>query len=98
MTALAEPVTINNYYSGANAPQQANQPANSNQSNTADIQRPGTYYSDNPHGGLDTTYTTGDKTPYMIDNSSNQQQIQPYVYVNPQPAPPGPPGPMPHGR
>lgn len=45
---------------------------------------PGTYQTKNSDGSVNTIYTTGDKQPYMVDNTCNQQQpiIQPYVYPN----------------
>lgn len=89
------PIVINNNNSNASAP-----PANSGCNNSApsghnpnDL-RPGTYYKADPNGGTDTVYTTGDKTPYMIDNNNcnnNQPIVQPYIYGT-QPVPPRPRG------
>lgn len=94
--ADSPPIIINN-----NAPTAA-QPQNNAQNNSSgcsgqtsvdpNAQRPGTYYRSNPNGGMDTQYTTGDKTPYSADincNNNNNMVAQPYVYV-PSPPAPGP--------
>jgi hypothetical protein len=84
------PVIINN--NNNNNPPTQNNNCNGNQSaapQTSDAQRPGTYYRSNPSGGTDTIYTTGDKTPYIVDNNNNcnnQPIIQPYINgIPPQP-------------
>ncbi len=42
----------------------------------------GVYYGTNPTGGIDTTITTGEKQPYIVDNNCNNNNavIQPFVY------------------
>ncbi len=86
------PVVINNNNTN-NQPPQSGSNCNNNQASKKKEVRPGTYYQSNPQGGMDTVYTTGDKTPYVVDNNNcNQPMVQPYVY-GVQPGPPGPPGP-----
>lgn len=81
--AYAEsPVNIinNNYPAPPNQPAPS-QNCHNNQANADTGQRPGTYYQSNPNGGNDTVYTTGDKTPYIVDsNCNNQPLVQPYIY------------------
>lgn len=85
------PVIINNNNNN-NPPPQSGSNCNNNQASNKKEVRPGTYYQSNPQGGMDTVYTTGDKTPYVVDNNNcNQPLVQPYVY-GVQPGPPGPRG------
>lgn len=80
-TCYADQVVINNN----TQPADSNQPTCNNQpSNQPQGLRPGTYSQQNPDGTYSTVYTTGDKTPYIVDNNCNQQPvIQPYVYTQP---------------
>jgi len=107
MLAADNNITINNNYppqqqgqnnqgNQGNQGNQSNQggqgPSGNNQSYGTDTP-PGTYYQSNPHGGMDTVYTTGDKKPYIVDNNNNNMQqpiIEPNVYppTNPAPKPP----------
>lgn len=88
-------ITINN--NAATPPQSQ---ANNNNgcvgnNNQPEGMRPGTYYTSNPNGGTDTVYTTGDKTPYNLndsngcDNNNNITTpiIQPYIGPGPRPGP-----------
>lgn len=89
-------VIINNNAPAQAAPQQPQQQPQQNQAqqNNDDGLPPGTYYQSNPHGGTDTVYTTGKKTPYDINEgaSNSQPPVMPYVYPNaPAPTPPAPP-------
>jgi hypothetical protein len=109
--AHADPITINNNYAPSTpspAPQAAQAPAptcNANQASQSygTGMPPGTYTIKHSDGTSNTVYTTGDKQPYIVDNSNcNSPPIQPYVYVNPpfvgSGAMPGPvptPGPFP---
>ncbi len=92
-TAIAETV-INNYSS---QPQQTQTPApapaasgsnsNCNQSanNNNDNGMPaGVYTTPNGNGGTNTLYTTGDKKPFIADNTCNNNTsgVQPYVEYN----------------
>ena len=88
-------VVINNNTQAAPA-QSSGSGCNNNQDNSQGM-RPGVYYQSNPNGGINTDYTTGDKTPYNVDNScNNPPPVQPYVYAPASPpGPPGPPGPKP---
>lgn len=93
-SALAEQNIVNNYGT-APAPQPQTPPPSSgcqsNQQDSSSGPPEGTYsYSNNTTAG--TIVTTGEKKPYMVDNSCNNPApvIQPYVYAQP-----GGPGPMP---
>lgn len=76
---LADPVIINNNYNGP----------------TTDPRVPpaGVYTTNTGNGSSQTTYTTGETKPYIVDppggNNSNVAPIQPYAWV------PGTPGPAP---
>lgn len=66
--------------------QQSNQNQQSSNNNCNNNQqqqsmRPGTYTTQTPNGP-DTTYTTGDKQPYIVDNNCNNNNTPvPFVYV-----------------
>jgi hypothetical protein len=90
--ANAEQININNNNTPADNTQAQNNCGNPVNTNQGDNQRPGTYYSSNPGGGTDTIYTTGDKTPYIIDNNNcnnNIPLVQPYIYGVPNSRPRG---------
>lgn len=84
---FADPVVINN-----NASPSQQQPSASaspcppaNQNNIYDPRVPpmGVYQSQNPDGSYSTTYTTGEKKPYITDNNcnNNSNNVQPYVFT-----------------
>lgn len=92
-TTYANTTIINNYSTQPQPPQpapmqmqpQAVAPApTSCGGNSSGGIPPGTYQTKNADGSINTIYTTGDKQPYIVDNSCNQPQpiIQPYVYPN----------------
>lgn len=97
--ADSPPIIINNNANNTPAPAASGTaPANNNgngcntSSNNNNTLRPGTYYQTDPRGGMDTVYTTGDKSMYNADVNCNNNNvpIQPYVYA-PAPMPPSPP-------
>ena len=74
--------------------QQQPQCANANQNNIYDPRVPpaGVYTTRNGDGASSTTYTTGEKKPYIVDNNRNgssSPQAMPQVYVQPPAAPVG---------
>lgn len=89
---FADPTIINNNNGSSQAPQTSPCPP-ANQNNIYDPRIPpaGVYESQNPDGSYSTTYTTGEKKPYIVDNNCNNgSTTQPYV-VAPVPGPmPGP--------
>lgn len=90
VSSLAEDnIIINN---NTQPTQQSSNNCNPPQSDPNAVKQ-GVYYGTNPTGGIDTTITTGEKQPYIVDNNCNNNNavIQPFVY--------GPVVPnRPHGR
>lgn len=77
-------VIVNNNMQPTNNPSNTSNCNNNQSNNTSTDQKPGTYYQANPNGGMNTVYTTGDKKPYIVDNTcNNSPMIQPYVYATP---------------
>jgi|GEM_PF-3391923 hypothetical protein len=86
LTLYADQTIINN---NSQAPYPIQPQCNNGYGTSGNGLPPGTYQIQNGNGTSSTVYTTGDKQPYIVDNNCNQNQnIQPYVYV--QPPMPGP--------
>lgn len=92
-----QPVINNNNSNGSPTVVQQCPPANQNNIYDPRVPPAGVYKTDNGDGSSSTTYTTGEKKPYITDNNCNSTAatVQPYVYGGPGGGPgPGPrPGP-----
>lgn len=88
-STYASDVTINNTMTPPPAaPQQAQQspcpPANQNNIYDPRVPPAGVYTQRNGDGSSSTTYTTGEKKPYIVDNNCNTNPApQPYVAITP---------------
>ena len=84
---------INNYGTSNNQPPAAMQPppppqqqqCNANNTIGTDPRVPpaGTYNIQHGDGSSEEVYTTGEKKPYYVDNTCNQNAIAPQIYVQP---------------
>lgn len=85
----ADNVTINNTQAPAPQPQQQAQqspcpPANQNDIYDPRVPPAGVYTQKYSDGSSQTTYTTGEKKPYIVDNNCNANPApQPYVAITP---------------
>lgn len=78
--AYADTTIINNNNNNSNPTPQNNSSCNNNITTDPRVPPAGVYSTKNSDGSGQTTYTTGETKPYIVDNSCNNSPvIQPYV-------------------